>query len=301
MQRVPKTVAAPPATTTEIQAPAATEMGNIFLAGFASEAPDNHVPQAQPASGGRVPYLGFFHPKSGSAAEITEACKTEDLEVGVGMPFLGNVEGPGFVRIDAAGFVIWGQHVPYWCTTDTSNNVVEAWLEPQAVFEDRVDKKTGKPKSIRRYVDGNKMHGSCLAMILILPGRKPLPEALAPATLAIADVQKNHQSSSILRAFDNAQKAKDPAYAKTLGEIVSKAPPGLRVVSRFLITPKTGEVVWATADSAAKPLTMDQLAAVQAWGTDAALQDERERVEEIFETRVAAIKQKAAETAERGL
>lgn len=260
-----------------------TETG-LTIAGDVGALLDFHRPdELDRAPTGGTPYVSFYNQKQGKAQDVVEALGATG-PVTVGMPYV--VSGGAFFRADSLSWIVLGEPMPYWCTTDSKNDRVATWVTKQQTFDGRSRIKVG----------GRPVQDAMLAMVLLLPNGEGtgLHPDLAPATVTICDFQKGTQSGSIRSHMDKIEDTTDVKKASTFGELVASLPPMLRLTSTFDPKPRTGgEFPYAIIRAKTRPITTVQYEAFLKWANDADSQEELARVRGIFEERCNAVRDSA--------
>lgn len=229
-----------------------------------------------PAAGVGVPWIGFYNKKAGRASEIIKALGA----VGEGCPYV--CVGENYYDLTSAAFVIIDEF-PYWAVADESNELTHVWETPQP-FGAKVGKK-GKVKD-------------CLnTLTLILPGAGPLAKEIQPALVTVSDFRGTKVKAG-KRHLDAVEETTTTEWVRANGEIAGAVPPRFRVASSFKISPKTGRsgFAYALADSVSAPMSVSQLAALQAWWKDEECREALTLAEETLQRRCAWLREIAEDT-----
>jgi len=223
------------------------------------------------ASGGGAPYVSTYSGKEKGKVDAVALKMALGGSAGVGTPYLKidddiyNLTNAAFVCLD---------ETYYWCRMDSSNQTTEVWMEQRR---------------------GAKIKDGVTALMLVLP------QGDEEATLTVTDM-RGPRCPCIKHYVDAVEDSQEPNWAKQHGKHVASLAPRMRIAARFrssLRNTKPNEAgetfQYALISADTPPITMDQISKIADWAGDVESQEERVRLEEIYESRVKALRDQAAQ------
>lgn len=276
--QLPATTAAPASEETFELAPLSPEL--LDLLGF--DAPEIDLGEEHVEF---PPRVGF---KSGKERDAQAGLLREALgNVAPGTPYLQHGKDAayplaGAVVIQLREFYFCADRV--WDDEEGEYYFAEAYLTPQKDAE-------GRDREGER---GRRLSDSMIAVQLVLPGRDPLDDALAPGVVAVSvfDGPRYNAAVGMARAIG---KAKSPAFAKRYG-VVATAPPRVRVVGELYGSKPAGKS-YIKGHVTTRAADLETLAAFSRWSQDPGAQAQLATALEYFEAECDAVREVAAETA----
>lgn len=274
------------------EAPALPALADpTFMALGAFERPTALLPAE---TGSYSPELCFYH--GGDTHNEAQAALGGSLQVG--SAFL-KVDGQYF---DAAGLsIISLREFPYWCTVDSGANYVvkDVYLNPNTPADPDL-KKNNAPRTVSSSygvtLSGEKIKERVLSVLLVLPGKKPLPEGLGPILTTLTEFRQAccgaiREHVDAVEATTSGDSAKEWAAAN--GPLMNM-PVLFRIASAIRSGGRgggSGAYAWAKARPAA--VSVQQIAAIGAWWVDPDCIEERQAVEEAFGRKIVELQKKA--------
>lgn len=247
IEDTPTDAPAAPATTTALAQPSAGG-GALAMIG-------DYQPPALPEKESGPPYLAFREKSTQDALLNKIVTSLGVVPEGTPVIVAGNqafrTDGLAFALISVPGL----EPLSYWATTGGEN------YRPDRVWFEN--------PGLRKHPDGEKIKEFRQAILLVLPGTNPVPEALAPAALVSVRVgsAKVQAISDLNAATLYAQTAE---WAKRNAKL-AQVPTSFRMVGTLRVGSKpikSGENKggnYGTANMDCSPITVAQLDALAAW------------------------------------
>lgn len=237
---------------------------------------------AFPPATDELSYVQFFNNNIGSRSGMEADEIAEELGGGIqlGCPILRVGEDTVY-NASGLGFVILESHDSWYQGSKEDPDVVS--LEEQD---------TGYESDWNRSVQ---------ALLLLLPGEKPLPLDLQPAVLTITTFSKWTQVKAPDKHARAIAKGQTARFAEKHGDLVTRVKPEFRQVSSFGVRPHTVKsgpnkgTPYAQIVSKAKPITLQQIEALNAYQANPACQAREKVLRKTFAERVADRVERAAE------
>lgn len=281
MKRIPKQTDATPTVQTAQQQTGSLPALPPDLAEVGGYTPGS-VPLPESQS---FPWIGFWTKKSGRAADVVQALGA----LTDGTPYL--CTGDNYYHIMSYTFVTLAE-TRYWAAIDEDNDAVRVWMQEQPFGKKYIH--NGKPLSIKDCVQ---------CILLLLPGMAPLHADLQPAQIAVCDF-RGTKAPAVIGHLKELEKTFTPEWARSNGDVAGKVPPRFRVVSNFVIVPKSsrnGGFGYQLAKNNTTTIGLAQIEAIAKWHADENAQEEFARAQEIYMQRVQNLRDQAAQADKAGL